>query len=122
MKLFQPSDRQIHWLLIVGFTAVGYALYVRYLGIEHMATSRLCEEGVKTWLCSSRSVMIQLLTHSVFGGIALVAAVLNFIRPSILLALLALGAAGMGLVLYNVTASALAVGLLVLSLARRAPE
>ena len=53
---------------------------------------------------------------------ALIIAAINLLRPSLLLFGLALATACFGVVLYNVNLSALAVGLLVLSLARRAPE
>jgi hypothetical protein len=53
--------------------------------------------------------------------VALAAAVLNFIRPSIVLVALALAAAGLGIVLHNTDLSALAAGVLILSLARPAP-
>jgi hypothetical protein len=43
------------------------------------------------------------------------------VRPSLVLFALALAAACLGVVLYNVGLSSFAVGLLVLSLARRAP-
>ncbi len=33
--LFRPTARQTNWLLIVGFLALGEALYLRYLAIEH---------------------------------------------------------------------------------------
>jgi len=49
------------------------------------------------------------------------AALLNLVRPSIVLMSLALAAAGFGIVLHNADLSALAAGLLVLSLARPAP-
>ena len=56
------------------------------------------------------------------GGEDLAAALLNLLRPSAVLCAVALVAAGHGLVIYNTTLSALAVALLVLSLARPAPE
>ncbi len=46
---------------------------------------------------------------------------LNLLRPSIVLVALALAAAAFGVVLHNVDLSALAVGVLILSLARPAP-
>ena len=49
-------------------------------------------------------------------------ALLNLLRPSLVLFAVALAAAGFGIVLYNIALSALAVGLLILSLARPAPE
>jgi len=52
---------------------------------------------------------------------ALAAAALNLFRPSIVLVTLALAAAAFGIVLHNADLAGLAVGLLILSLARRAP-
>jgi hypothetical protein len=53
--------------------------------------------------------------------IALTAALLNLLRPSIVLVSTALAAAGFGLVLHNADLSGLAVTLLIFSLARPAP-
>jgi hypothetical protein len=46
---------------------------------------------------------------------------LNLIRPSMLFLSIGIAAAGFGLVLHNAALSGLAVGFLILSLARRAP-
>jgi hypothetical protein len=35
---FRLTPYQVQWLLIVGFSTVGYALYVRYLAIEFSPT------------------------------------------------------------------------------------
>lgn len=121
-RLFFPTPRQVNLLLVVGFVSVGYALYVRYLAIEQSSVAVACQEGLNTWLCLSRRVVLALFEHSVFGTIALAAALLNLLRPSIVLFAIALAAAALGLVLYNVALAGLAVGLLVLSLARRAPS
>ena len=122
MKLFLPSARATNWLLIVGFCSLGYALYIRYLAIEQSTVGLACSAGLDTWLCFSRKIAIMLFTYSVFGWSALVIAALNLLRPSLLLFALALCAACFGVVLYNVGLSSLAVGLLLLSFARRAPE
>jgi hypothetical protein len=53
--------------------------------------------------------------------VALIAALLNLLRPSLVLVAVALAAASFGVVLHNVDLSALAAGLLILSLARPAP-
>jgi hypothetical protein len=53
--------------------------------------------------------------------LALAAAILNLLRPSLVLTGIALAAAGFGIVLYNVALAGIAVALLILSLARRAP-
>ena len=119
--LFRPSARQTNWLLIVGMLALGEALYLRYLAIEHASTSLACQGGLQTWLCMSFRSAIALYNNSVFGFLALGAAVLNLVRPSIVLVSVALAAAGFGLVLHNAGLAGLAVALLILSLARPAP-
>jgi hypothetical protein len=118
--LFLPTPRQTNWLLAIGFACVGYALYLRYLAIEQSTVGLACAAGLDTWLCLTRRIVIALFNHSVFGGVALAAAALNLVRPSIVLFALGLAAAGFGIVLYNVTVSSLAVALLILSLARPA--
>jgi hypothetical protein len=120
-RLFRPTARQTHWLLIVGFLAVGEALYLRYLAIEHAPVALVCQGGLNTWLCMTFKAVIVLYSKSVFGRIALAAALLNLLRPSIVLMTVAIAAAGMGLVLHNAALAGLAAGLLILSLARPAP-
>lgn len=122
MKLFLPSARATNWLLVVGFCSLGYALYLRYLAVEQSSVGLACAAGLDTWLCFSRRIAIVLFTYSVFGWSALTIAALNLLRPSLALFALALCAASFGVVLYNVGLSSLAVGLLLLSFARRAPE
>jgi hypothetical protein len=122
MKLFLPSARATNGLLIVGFLSLGYALYLRYLAVEQSSVGLACAAGLDTWLCVSRRIAIALFSNSVFGVAALIVAALNLLRPSLVLFALALSLACFGIVLYNGGLSALAAGLLVLSLARRAPE
>src|SRR5215475_3545469 len=118
---FLPSPRQIHWLLIIGFVSIGQALYLRYLAIEYAPVSLACQAGLDSWLCMSFRLVIVLFNHSVFGWLALVAALLNLMRPSIVLLAIGLAASGFGLVLHNAGLAGLAAGLLILSLARPAP-
>jgi hypothetical protein len=122
MRLFLPSARATNYLLIVGFCSLGYALYLRYLAIEQTPVGLACESGLKTWLCLTRHIAIVLFTHSVFGWASLIMAAVNLLRPSLVLFAAALSVACMGVVFYNVGLSGLAVGLLLLSFARRAPE
>ncbi|MCX7295982.1 MAG: hypothetical protein WCG00_04315 [Hyphomicrobiales bacterium] len=122
MKLFLPSARATNILLIVGFSALGYALYLRYLGIEQSPVGLACGAGLNTWLCFTRAVATTLFQNSVFGIAALVIAALNLLRPTLVLFAAALAIACIGVVLYNVVLSSLAIGLLILSLARREPE
>ena len=119
--LFLPTARQTNWLLIVAFLSVGEALYIRYMAIENVNTELACQGGLNTWLCTAFRLSIVFFNHDVFGGVALVAALLNLIRPSIVLMSLSLATAGFGIVLHNPELSALAAGLLILSLARPAP-
>lgn len=119
--LFRPTARQTNWLLAIGFLAVGQALYLRFMAIEKGNVALSCQAGLSTWLCSTYRVTIPLFQHEVFGAVALAVALLNLIRPSVVLVALALAASGFGLVLHNVDLAALAVGALILSLARPAP-
>src|SRR5436190_24139949 len=116
MPLFLPTARQIHWLLLVGFLSLGEALYLRYLAIEYAPVSLACQAGLETWLCTTFRVAIVLFEHSVFGWVALVAALLNLLRPSVMLLTIALAASAFGLVLHNAGLAGLAAGLLILSL------
>jgi hypothetical protein len=122
--LFRPTARQTNWLIVIGFLAVGEALYLRFMVIENANMARACQAGLPTWLCSSYRVAVLLFQHEVFGAVALTAALVNLMRPSIGLTGFALAAAGFGIVLHNVDLAGLAVGVLILSLARpaRAPE
>jgi hypothetical protein len=60
--------------------------------------------------------------YSVFGMAALIIAAVNLLRPSLVLFATALAMACLGVVLFTIVMSSLAIGLLILSLARRAPE
>jgi len=119
--LFRPTARQIHWLIVVGFLALGEALYLRFMAIERATVALACQADLSTWLCRTYLVAIPLFQHEVFGIVALAAAFLNLVRPSFVLTAFALAAAGFGLVLHNVDLAALAVAALILSLARPAP-
>jgi hypothetical protein len=121
-KLFLPSARATNVLLTVGFCSLGYALYIRYTALEISQVGLACAAGPDTWLCFSRRVINVLREYSVFGTAALLVAALNLLRPSLVLFAVALSIACMGVVFYNTLLSSLAIGLLVLSLARRAPE
>src|ERR1700728_1992772 len=119
--LFLPNARQLNWLLVVGFLSVGEALYLRYLAIENGTVSLACQGGLDTWLCSTFRLTIILFNHEVFGAVALAAALLNLLRPSLVLSTVALAAAAFGVVLHNPDLSPLAAGVLTLTLARPAP-
>jgi len=120
-KPFRLSPYQVQFLIVVGFISVGYALYVRYLAIEFSQVALACDAGLQTLMCKARSVSTVLFKNSVFGIVALVVATLNLMRPSIVLLTAGIIAAGLGIVLYNVVLSGLAIGLLILGFARPAP-
>jgi hypothetical protein len=122
MKLFLPSARATNVLLVIGFGALGYALYIRYLALEQSTVGLACGAGLNTWLCASRTVITVLFQNSVFGIAALIVAAVNLLRPSLVLFAVALALACLGVVLYNIILSSLAIGLLILSFARREPE
>jgi small-conductance mechanosensitive channel len=119
--LFVPTARQLNWLIPIACVALGEALYLRYQVIENASASLACQGGLDTWLCGTFRLSILLFNNMVFGGVALAAAVLNLLRPSIVLTGITLAAAAFGLVLHNADLSGLAAGILILSLARRAP-
>lgn len=118
---FRLTPYQVQFLLIVGFVTVGYALYVRYLAIEFSQVALACDAGLQTTICKARSLSTALFKNSVFGIVALVIATLNLMRPSIVLLTGGVIAAGLGIVLYNVALSGIAIGLLILGFARPAP-
>jgi hypothetical protein len=120
-SLFLPTARQLNWLLIIGFVSLGEALYLRYLAIEYAQVSLACQAGLDTWLCATFRLVIVLYNHSVFGWVALAAAALNLVRPSLPLVALAIAATAFGLVLHNANLAGIAAALLMLSLARPAP-
>ena len=119
--LFLPTARQTNVLLIVAFLCLGEAMYVRYMVMENSTMSLACQSGLATWLCDTYRLINTLYPYQVFGGAALVLALVNVIRPSITLVAVALAAAAVGIVLHNADLSALAAGALILSLARPAP-
>ena len=118
---FRLTPYQVQFLLVVGFVTVGYALYLRYLAVEFSTQALACDAGLQSMLCKSRALATVLFKNSVFGIVALVIAVLHLMRPSIVLLTGGLVAAGLGIVLYNVALSGIAIGLLILGFARPAP-
>ena len=118
---FRLTPYQVQFLLVVGFVTVGYALYLRYLAVEFSTVALACDAGLQSMLCKSRTLATYLFKNSVFGIAAVVIATLHVMRPSIVLLTGGLIAAGLGIVLYNVVLSGIAIGLLILGFARPAP-
>src|ERR1700685_4197980 len=94
--LFLPTARQTNWLLIVAFLSVGEGFYIRYMAFENLNVELACQAGLQTCLCSTFRLTLVLFNHGGFGAVALVVALLNLLRPSILLVAVTLAAAGFG--------------------------
>lgn len=120
--LFVPSRRA--WILFaaLGLVALGAALFLRYSIIQNTQIGLACEAGEESLTCKVRLTVILMFVQDTFGWIAIIAAGVQLWRPNRVAFAVGLVAALLGLVLYNTRASALAVALLVLSLARPAPE
>jgi len=120
--LFRPNLRQTAWLAAIGLVSLSCGFYLRYRLMQQASIGIACAANPTTWLCATRHTAYMLYSASAFGLVALGAALLNLIRPSLVLCAIALIAGGIGIVLYNVALSSLALALLILSLARPAPE
>jgi hypothetical protein len=120
--LYRPTPRQAALLAALALAALTYGFFMRYQAIEQSAVGIACGADGAAWLCASRRTAIALFTPQVFGIVALGVALLNLLRPSVVFWAVALLAAGAGIVLYNTALCALAVALLILSLARPVPE
>jgi hypothetical protein len=121
-KLFLPSKRASLLLAVLGLAALGTALFLRYAIIQNSVIGVACEAGEVSLTCKIRLAVILMFVQDAFGWMAVIAAGVQLWRPNIVAFGVSLVFAVLGLVLYNTRASALAVGLLALSLARPAPE
>jgi hypothetical protein len=117
-KLFLPSKRALAALAVLGLAALGAALYLRYAIIQNSAIGVACEAGEQSLICRLRLAAILMFVRGAFGWVALIAAGVQLWRPNVVAFGTGLVFALLGLVLYNTRVSALAVALLVLSLAR----
>jgi hypothetical protein len=120
-KLFLPSRRAGALLAALGVVALSAALYLRYAIIQNPTIGVACEAGEASFLCRLRLGVISMFAQDCFGWIGMIAACVHLWRPNIVAFGTGLIFALMGLVLYNTRASALAIALLVLSLARPSP-
>jgi len=121
LKLFLPSGRAWTVLALLGLAALGAALYLRYSIIQNSAIGTACETGEQSFTCELRLAVILLFVPGAFGWVALMASAVQLWRPNVVAFGTGLVFALLGLVLYNTRVSALAVALLVLSLARPSP-
>jgi hypothetical protein len=123
MLLDAARSRTAHvlGLAVFGLAVLGAALYLRYEVIENTPLGLACEAGRQSLVCTVRDAVIVLFNQNAFGLTALIVAVIQFWRPNVVVFGVGLAASLAGLVLYNTNASALALALLVLSLARLSP-
>jgi hypothetical protein len=119
-SLFRPTGGQWAVVLPVGLVALGCAFYMRYSVIQNTPIGLSCDAGLASLLCKTRSATIATYQNSGFGALALAAAAINLWRPRVALLVIGMTAGALGIVLYNVVLSGLAVALLILSLARPA--
>jgi len=117
-KLFLPSRRALAMLAVVSVVALGAALFLRYAIIQNSAIGIACEAGQESLTCTVRLAVILMFVRGAFGWVALIASCVQLWRPNVVAFGTGLVFALLGLVLYNTRVSALAVALLVLSLAR----
>jgi hypothetical protein len=118
--LFRPTGRQWAVVVPVGLLALGCAFYMRYGVIQNTPTGLACDAGLASLLCRTRSATIVTYQYGGFGALAFIAAAINLWRPHVALFVIGMIAAALGIVLYNVALSGLAIALLILSLARPA--
>jgi hypothetical protein len=122
LTLYRPSLRATLILLPVVVTALGVALFLRYGIIQNTPIGLGCEGGEESFTCTVRFAAILMFTWDVFGWVAVAAALVQLWRPNIIAFAIGGVFAALGLVLYNTRLSALAVALLLISLARAAPK
>ena len=120
-SLFLPTARQLNWLLIDRLPLRRRGALSALHGDGELDRVARLPGRARHLAVRHVSAAIVLYQHQVFGGVALAAALLNLVRPSIVLVAVALAAAAFGMVLHNADLSALAAGVLILSLARPAP-
>src|SRR5262249_8440340 len=117
-KLFLPSLRASLVLAALGIVALSAALFLRYGIIQNSVIGVACEAGEVSLICKIRLAVLLMFIQDLFGWAPILAAGVNLWRPITLASETSLILALLGLVLYNPRASALAIALLVLSLAR----
>ena len=78
----------------------------------------MCRQGSSHWLCLVRSAATFSYEYALLGSFAVLAAAVNLVRPSYLALAVAIVAATVGAVLYNVGGAGIAITMLILSLAR----
>jgi Gpi18-like mannosyltransferase len=113
--------RAVLIIALLCLATLGVALFLRYVIIQNTPIGLACEAGEASFTCKLRLLAIVMFVNECFGWTALIAALVQLWRPNAITFGVGLVFAMLGLVLYNTRVSALAVTLLVLSLARPQP-
>lgn len=121
MRMFLPSPRQTNLAVFLAFAALFAAFYIRNFVIASREIEMMCTAGFPEAVCFLRRAAIDFQKTQLFGGLAVLAAGYHLSKPDFRFFLLSLTAAVFGLVLFNNTLSAIAVGLLIVSFARPVP-
>jgi hypothetical protein len=119
---FVPSRRETVILVALVAATLALALFLRYSIIQNSTIGLACEAGEDSFTCTIRLAVILLFVRNMFGWAALIAAVVQLWRPNTVTFGVSLISIAFGIVLYNTRLSALAIALLVLSLARMPSE
>lgn len=117
---WRPRLRDLAVLVVVGGTALTLALYMRYGLVEPPSVGLVCDAGALTGTCIVRRVFIGIFVNDGFGIVALLAALLALLRPSVVMVAVGLAAGLLGAVLYNAGLATLGLSFLPLILARTA--
>ncbi|QIB35703.1 hypothetical protein [Ancylobacter pratisalsi] len=116
-RSFHPGPHTTLFIVLLGGFALGWAIYMRYALVEQSSVGLACI-GVETATCHTRALVIWLFGYSAFGITALVASIIQFIRPRVPIFVIGAMASAAGVVLYNNNLAALAAGILLISLDR----
>jgi hypothetical protein len=120
-RLSVPMVRPLVLLSTLVATGTG-AFWLRFAVLEDRAVGLSCRQGSGDWLCLVRDAATFSYEYALLGSIAVLIAAVNLVRPSYVTFAVAAGAATIGAILYNVGGAAIAITLLILSLARRERE
>jgi hypothetical protein len=119
---FVPSRPETVILVTLVAAILALALFLRYSIIQNSTIGLACEAGEESFTCTMRLAVILLFVWNMFGWTALIAAIVQLWRPNIVAFGVSLISIAFGIVLYNTRLSALAIALLVLSLAKMRSE
>jgi hypothetical protein len=118
-RLSVPMIRQLMALLALVLLTVICAFWLRFAVLEDRAVGLLCRQGASDWLCLVRDAATFSYEHALLGSITVLIGAVNLVRPANVTFAVAAVSATIAAILYNVGGAAIAITLLILSLARR---